>query len=354
MATLHVTGLAKAYGATPIFEGVSFRLPPRERLALIGRNGAGKTTLLRTLAGELEPDAGEIGRPRSYRVALHDQRPPLARDVSLGGYIGEGVADVREAEARLAELEARMAGGDGSAETLAAYDTAQRALEAAGGYSWRSRLESILRGLGFDARDADRPLRSFSGGELTRASLARALASNPDLLLLDEPTNHLDLASLEWLEDELTGLDCSILLVSHDRWFLERVATGVLEIERGRAQALRDALLAPTGARRPRRSRTRPRRSSASRPRSRACSASWTSSARARALARRRRASRRSSASSASTSRAATRRWRSASRAPSAAGGSCVEADHLDAAPRREARCSRTPASPSSAASASR
>ncbi len=106
----------------------------------------------------------------------------------------------------------------------------------AGGYAWRSRMESILRGLGFHDEDIDRPLRSFSGGELTRGSLARALASNPDLLLLDEPTNHLDLASLEWLEDELASLDCSVLLVSHDRWFLERVATGVLELERHRGK----------------------------------------------------------------------------------------------------------------------
>jgi ATP-binding cassette subfamily F protein 3 len=236
VGTLHVTGLAKAYGANPVFGGVSFRLPPRERLALIGRNGAGKTTLLRTIAGELDPDEGSVGIPKGYRIALHDQRPPLARDITLAAYVGEGLEDVHAAEQRLAELEARMAAGDGSDETLRAYDAAQQALEAAGGYAWRSRLESILRGLGFAAGDIDRPLRSFSGGELTRGSLARALASNPDLLLLDEPTNHLDLQSLEWLEDELASLPCSVLLVSHDRWFLERVATGVLEIERGRAK----------------------------------------------------------------------------------------------------------------------
>src|SRR5690348_9563470 len=236
MATLHVTGLHKAYGADVVFEDVSFRLPPRQRLALVGRNGAGKTTLLRTIAGEIAPDAGTVSLPRGYRVALHDQRPPLARDLALAEYVGEGLADVRQAEARLAELERRMAEGDASAETLQAYDAAQGALEAAGGYAWRSRLESILRGLGFADTDLERPLASFSGGELTRASLARALASNPDLLLLDEPTNHLDLQSLEWLEDELASLPCSVLLVSHDRWFLERVATGVLEIERGRAK----------------------------------------------------------------------------------------------------------------------
>jgi ATP-binding cassette, subfamily F, member 3 len=234
--TLHASGLTHSFGANTVFSGVSFSLPPRERLALIGRNGAGKTTLLRVLAGEAEPDAGSVSYPKGYRIALHDQRPPLTRGLTLGGYVGEGLTDVRAAEARLTELEARMAGGDGSPATLEAYDLAQRQLEAAGGYAWRARLGSILRGLGFADEQFDRPLESFSGGELTRASLARALASNPDLLLLDEPTNHLDLRSLEWLEDELASLDCAVLLVSHDRWFLERVSTGVLELERGRAK----------------------------------------------------------------------------------------------------------------------
>jgi ATP-binding cassette, subfamily F, member 3 len=234
--TLHASGLSHSFGANIVFSDVSFSLPPRERLALIGRNGAGKTTLLRVLAGEAEPDAGNVSYPKGYRIALHDQRPPLTRGLTLGGYVGEGLTDVRAAEARLGELEARMAGGDASPATFEAYDLAQRQLEAAGGYAWRARLDSILRGLGFTDDQFERPLDSFSGGELTRASLARALASNPDLLLLDEPTNHLDLRSLEWLEDELSSLDCAVLLVSHDRWFLERVSTGVLELERGRAK----------------------------------------------------------------------------------------------------------------------
>ena len=236
MGTLHVTGLRKSYGANVIYDGVSFRLPPGERLALIGRNGAGKTTLLRTIIGEIDADEGSIGIPRGFRIALHDQRPPTAGAHTLGSYIGEGLADIHAAEAELRELEAQMAAGDGSDDVLDAYDRAQRALEAAGGYAWRARFEEILRGLGFKVEDADRALGTFSGGELTRASLARVLASQPDLLLLDEPTNHLDLRSLDWLEEQLTSLPCSILLVSHDRWFLERVATGVLEIENGRAK----------------------------------------------------------------------------------------------------------------------
>ncbi len=237
MPTLHVANLAKSYGATPIYADVSFRLPPRERLALVGRNGSGKTTLLRTLAGEIGADAGTVGLPRNARVALHDQRPPRELGLTLAQYVGEGLADVHAAEDRLRALESAMAAGDHAAATMQAYAAAQADLEAAGGYAWRSRLESILRGLGFSAElDADRELSTFSGGELTRASLARVLSSNPDVLLLDEPTNHLDLASLEWLERELQSLDAAIIVVSHDRWFLESVATGVLELDRSRAR----------------------------------------------------------------------------------------------------------------------
>src|SRR4051794_20334439 len=123
---------------------------------------------------------------------------------------------------------------DGS--LLDRYSRAQGRLEHAGGWDWRSRALGPLHGLGFSDEQLDRPLSTFSGGELTRASLARALAGDPDLLLLDEPTNHLDIASLEWLEDYLTGLDAAVILVAHDRWFLEAVGTSVLELEAGRAR----------------------------------------------------------------------------------------------------------------------
>ena len=119
---------------------------------------------------------------------------------------------------------------------MSAYAAAQRRLEAGGGYRWRDDVLAVLRGLGFDPEEAERPLSTFSGGELTRASLARALATRPDLLLLDEPTNHLDIPSLEWLESYLVELDAAVVLVAHDRWFLEAVGTSVLELEAGRAR----------------------------------------------------------------------------------------------------------------------
>jgi ATP-binding cassette, subfamily F, member 3 len=233
--TVHVTSLALSYGADEVLADVSAIIRPRDRVALVGRNGAGKTTLLRLLAGELTPDRGEISLPAGTRVALHDQRPPLAGAETLGSYVGGGAARAERLEAELRELETRMAEQPTDA-VLGRYDAAQREFERAGGYAWRARLESVARGLGFTPEDLERPLRTFSGGELTRASLVRALAAEPDVLLLDEPTNHLDTDAIEWLEEHLAALDAGVVFVSHDRWFLESVATGVLEIDRGRGR----------------------------------------------------------------------------------------------------------------------
>jgi ATP-binding cassette, subfamily F, member 3 len=234
--TVHITSVGLSFGADEVLRDVSAIIRPRDRVALVGRNGAGKTTLLRLVAGELVPDRGEISRETGSRIALHDQRPPLASDVRLGGYVSAGAADARRLEGELRALEGRMAEGESGDALMRRYDTAQREFERAGGYGWRARLESVARGLGFSADDLDRPLRSFSGGELTRASLTRALAAEPDVLLLDEPTNHLDTDAIEWLEEHLDSLAAAVVFVSHDRWFLESVANGVLEIERGRGR----------------------------------------------------------------------------------------------------------------------
>jgi ATP-binding cassette, subfamily F, member 3 len=192
MAVVIASDLAKDMVGEPLLRGVSFKLERRDRMTLSGRNGSGKTTLLRMLAGETSVDGGELVLAKGTRLALHDQRPPRERGLSLRDYVLSGCADLVAIEARLAELEQAMAGGATDAATLDAYARAQARLEHAGGYRWRDRATSIVHGLGFTDEDFDRPLRTFSGGELTRASLARALAGDPDLLLLDEPTNHLD------------------------------------------------------------------------------------------------------------------------------------------------------------------
>ena len=236
MAVVIATQLRKEFAGDPLFDGVSFKVERRDRLSLAGPNGAGKTTLLRMLSRELPVEGGELVFSKGTRVALHDQRPPLEQGLTLREYVLSGAADLIALEEELRTLEQAMAAGDHDQATLGRYADAQTRLEHAGGYAWRDRAASVVRGLGFAEPDLDRPLESFSGGELTRASLARALATRPDLLLLDEPTNHLDIPSLEWLERYLVGLDAAIVLVAHDRWFLEAVGTSVLELEAGRAR----------------------------------------------------------------------------------------------------------------------
>src|SRR5438093_7244745 len=235
MAVLIAANLRKELAGSALFDSVSFKVERRDRLALAGPNGAGKTTLLRALTGEISLEAGELAWETGARVALHDQRPPAASPRPLRDYVLAGTSDLAQVEAELRTLEGAMAGGVHDARTLARYATAQARLEHAGGYDWRERAASALRGLGFVDDDLDRSLATFSGGELTRASLGRALAGDPDLLLLDEPTNHLDVERLEWLEDTLASLDAGVILVAHDRWFLEAVTTAVLELEGGRS-----------------------------------------------------------------------------------------------------------------------
>jgi ATP-binding cassette subfamily F protein 3 len=235
MPVVTASNLRKEIAGSLLFEGVSFSVERRDRLSLSGPNGAGKTTLLRMLVGESEVHGGELAFAKGTRIALHDQRPPLDRGLTLREYSLSGARDLIETEEELRRLEQAMAGGDHSQATLHLYAQAQARLEHAGGYRWRDRAAAALRGLGFAEHDLERPLETFSGGELTRASLARALAGDPDLLLLDEPTNHLDVENLEWLEQELQSLDAAVILVAHDRWFLEAVTTGVLELEAGRS-----------------------------------------------------------------------------------------------------------------------
>jgi ATP-binding cassette, subfamily F, member 3 len=235
VAVVIASSLRKEFSGDVLFDGVSFKVERRDRLALAGPNGAGKTTLLRALAGEVSLEGGELAWEKGTRIALHDQRPPAESERPLRDYVLAGTADLAAVEEELRALEHRMSTGDHGAATLRRYSEAQARLEHAGGYDWRDRAASVVRGLGFTEDDLGRPLRTFSGGELTRASLARALASQPDLLMLDEPTNHLDIESLEWLEGMLGTLDAAVILVAHDRWFLEAVTTAVLEVEGGRS-----------------------------------------------------------------------------------------------------------------------
>jgi ATP-binding cassette, subfamily F, member 3 len=232
VAVIIASDLAKDMVGEPLFRKVSLSLERRDRLVIGGRNGAGKTTLLRMLAGEEAYDGGQIIIEKNARLALHDQRPPRDQTLTLEEYALSACTEQLALEAELAECEAKMAAGDEQA--LEHYGDLYARFEAAGGYGWRDRAAQMLTALGFTDEARPRPLSSFSGGQLTRASLARALACEPDVLLLDEPTNHLDLESLEWLEETIKALDAAVIMVAHDRWFLESVGTQILELEGGR------------------------------------------------------------------------------------------------------------------------
>jgi len=235
MAVLIASELRKEFSGDPLFENVSFTVGRKDRISLAGANGAGKTTLLRAIAGETSLQGGKLAFAKGTRIALHDQRPPLEFDITLRDYALSGARDLLDVEDDLRRLETAMSDGAHDQATLRRYAEAQARLEHAGGWAWRDRAAAAVRGLGFAEVDLDRPLGTFSGGELTRASLARALAGSPDLLLLDEPTNHLDVQNLEWLERELESIDAAVILVAHDRWFLEAVTTSVLELSPGGA-----------------------------------------------------------------------------------------------------------------------
>jgi ATP-binding cassette, subfamily F, member 3 len=236
MAIAIAAGLDKDVAGAPLLRGVSFKLERGDRMTLSGRNGSGKTTLLRMLAGLASIDGGELAIEKGAHVTLHDQRPPRERELSLRDYVMSGCGDVAALEDELGRLQAEMAERPDDERLLERYARAQDRFEHAGGWDWRRRALEPLHGLGFRDGQLDRRLDTLSGGELTRASLARALAGAPDLLLLDEPTNHLDVDSLEWLERYLVDLDAAVVLVAHDRWFLEAVGTSVLELEAGRAR----------------------------------------------------------------------------------------------------------------------
>jgi ATP-binding cassette subfamily F protein 3 len=230
------SGLDKDMAGSPLLRGVSFKLERGDRMTLSGRNGSGKTTLLRMLAGHASIDGGDLSIEKGARVTLHDQRPPRERELSVREYVMAGAGEMAALEQELAALGEQMAERPDDEALLKRYSRAQDRFEHAGGWDWRRRALEPLHGLGFRDEQLDRRLDTFSGGELTRASLARALAGAPDLLLLDEPTNHLDIDSLEWLERYLSELDAAVVLVAHDRWFLEAVGTSVLELEAGKAR----------------------------------------------------------------------------------------------------------------------
>jgi len=224
-----VDGLTKSFGGRALFRDLSWRIGERERIGLVGPNGVGKTTLCRILSGEEAPDAGTVSRPREAAVGYLPQEAGTGREGSVLAEALAGFAEVwgleRELEAVAAELERAP-----TEPLTSRYGDLQHRFEALGGYRLEREARAILTGLGFAPGDVTRPLAEFSGGWRMRAALARLLLQAPALLLLDEPTNHLDLASLAWLESVLVNYPGAVVVVSHDRYFLNRMVESIAEL----------------------------------------------------------------------------------------------------------------------------
>ena len=235
MSILSFHNLSQAFGAFDVFVGLTGSIPNDGKIGLVGPNGIGKTTFLLTLAGLSQPTAGSVHMARGKRLGYLRQEAMEAFADSANTVYGEMLTvfgDLRDQEARLRAMEERMGEGHASDELLEEYSHAQSAFEQAGGYEYETLIQQTLKGLGFGPSLWDMPLRLLSGGQKTRALLARLLLERPDLLILDEPTNHLDVEAVEWLENALRVWDGAILVVSHDRYFLDRVVNRVWEMSR--------------------------------------------------------------------------------------------------------------------------
>ncbi len=239
MSILTAHKLAKFYAADEVFSDISLDVPHGARIALVGPNGAGKTTLLNLIVGLDSPSEGEIHMAKQNRLGFLPQRPEMIGEHTLWEEALHAFGDLRELEARLNELEHAMADADRHGEALTAYGPLQEEFERRGGYTYESRIKMVLHGVGFDEDDYHMTIPQLSGGQKTRAMLARLLLEAPDLLVLDEPTNHLDIYAVEWLEKFLKDFPGSVLAVSHDRYFMDNFANVVWELEWGGLETYR-------------------------------------------------------------------------------------------------------------------
>jgi ATP-binding cassette subfamily F protein 3 len=233
MSIIVAEQVAKSFDPDDIFWDVSCSIARGDRIALVGRNGTGKTTLLRILAGLEPPTRGRIHRAKGLRIGYLPQGATLEGNRTLWQEMLTTFESLRAMEARLQELEAEMADPTRAEAALEAYAPLRDRFESLGGYTYEDQTRHVLMGLGFPREEHSMPLAHLSGGQKTRAFLARLLLESPDLLLLDEPTNHLDLQAIEWLEDHLNKWEGTVVLVAHDRYFMDHVVRKVWELAFG-------------------------------------------------------------------------------------------------------------------------
>ena len=240
MIVLSAQNVAKSFGVNEVLKDVSFTLQQGERMGLVGVNGCGKSTLMRIIAGLESPDSGEISMARGTRVGYLAQQDMVTHGASVWAELEKVYEPVFDMEKRIRSLEAEMEHAHEDAARFSRlsseYDRLCRAFEEADGYAWKSLVSGVLNGLGFKPSQYEQSVDSLSGGEKTRLCLARLLLQKPDLLLLDEPTNHLDMETLQWLENYLSAYRGSVLVISHDRYFLDHVCTCMVEILMGASE----------------------------------------------------------------------------------------------------------------------
>lgn len=240
MIVLQVNQLTKSFLADEILSGVKLEVQHRDRVALVGRNGAGKSTLLKIIAGQMSYDSGDIIIPKGIQIGYLEQHAGLNSTLTIWNEMMTIFESLLAQEQLLRSLEQQMAdptvyeNPTMYAKVMSEYDQLQHTFKDAGGYQYESDIRSVLHGMQFYSEDYDKPISSLSGGQRTRLALAKLLLSKPDLLILDEPTNHLDIETLSWLESYLKGYEGAILIVSHDRYFLDQVVSIVYEVSRHR------------------------------------------------------------------------------------------------------------------------
>jgi len=227
----------KSYGATDVLRGITFQINPRERVGLVGRNGAGKTTIFRLATRQEESDSGEVVLLKGLRMGVLEQQPTFEGHSSARSEALKVFTELRGMEDAMTRLEHTMSETSGGAldEAMHEYSDLRHAYEFAGGFSYHARAEAVLAGLGFRDNDLDKPSEQLSGGQKGRLALAKLLLSEPDILLLDEPTNHLDVNAVEWLEDFLSEYKSAFVIISHDRFLLDRTVSKVIEIDNCKA-----------------------------------------------------------------------------------------------------------------------
>ena len=226
--------VTKSFGGAELLRGVTFQVNPGEKVGLVGRNGAGKTTVFRLLTGRESPDSGEIVKSSGLSLGLLEQHVDFSPHESVHTSALSAFARVHDLEVRMRILEQKMA-TDASEAILEEYSDLQHEFELADGFTYAARAEAVLQGLGFDRDMWPMETRKLSGGQKNRLGMVRVLLSRPDVFLLDEPTNHLDVSGVEWLENFLQAYDGSFVVISHDRYFLDRTVNKIVEIDRGKA-----------------------------------------------------------------------------------------------------------------------